>query len=221
MARIFIVEDDLRLREELGCFLTSYGHECVHTDDFEHVVERVMQAQVDLVLLDINLPFYDGYYVCRELRSRSQVPIIVVTSRNSDMDELMSMNLGADDFMTKPYHTQILLAHISAVLKRAVGMPILQTLSHKGVALNLGSGVVSYEGREIELTKNEQRILTLLMRSKGTIVSRDDIMNELWQSDEFVDDNTLTVNITRLRKKLEELGVTDYLMTKRGQGYIV
>lgn len=221
MAKIFIVEDDTGLREELSELLTSYGHECVHTDDFKHVVERILEEGVDLVLLDINLPHYDGYYVCREVRSQSSVPIIVVTSRNSDMDELLSMNLGADDFITKPYNTQILLAHIGAVLKRTTDRVMLQVLSHKGVTLNIANGVVSHEGKELELTKNEQRILTLMLRCKGSIVSRDEIMNELWQSDEFIDDNTLTVNINRLRKKLEEIGVVDFLITKRGQGYMV
>lgn len=221
MAKVFIVEDDRLLRKELENLLSAYGHECVHTDEFEHIVEKVLEANVDLVLLDINLPYYDGYYVCREVRQQSNVPIIVVTSRNSDMDELMSMNLGADDFVTKPYHTQILLAHISAVLKRATGNDMPQILKHKGVTLNLANGVVNYENQFIELTKNEQRILTLMMRYKGSIVSRDEIMNELWQSDEFIDDNTLTVNINRLRKKLEEIGIREFLITKRGQGYIV
>lgn len=221
MAKIFIVEDDIRLREELKQLLSSYGHQCVESDDFEHIVDKILEEKPNLVLLDINLPYYDGYYICRALRERSNVPIIVVTSRKSDMDELMSMNLGADDFITKPYHTQILLAHISAVLKRTTQTLVLQTLSHKGVTLNVANGIVSYEGKEVELTKNEQRILTLMMRYKGSIVSRDEIMNELWQSDEFIDDNTLTVNINRLRKKLEEIGVTDFLITKRGQGYII
>ncbi|MGL6174646.1 MAG: response regulator transcription factor [Cellulosilyticaceae bacterium] len=221
MAKIFIVEDDKVLRQELECLLSAYGHECIHTDDFEHIVEKVLEAHADLVLLDINLPYYDGYYVCREVRQQSSVPIIVVTSRNSDMDELMSMNLGADDFVTKPYHTQILLAHISAVLKRYTGSIALQMLKHKGVNLNLANGVVSYEAQSIELTKNEQRILALMMRYKGSIVSRDEIMNELWQSDEFIDDNTLTVNMNRLRKKLEEIGITEFLITKRGQGYMI
>ncbi|MDU6854670.1 MAG: response regulator transcription factor [Zhenhengia sp.] len=221
MANIFIVEDDILLREELTHLLTSYGHKCIHTDDFQHIVPKILEAHCDLVLLDIQLPYYDGYYICREVRAKSNVPIIVVTSRNTDMDELISMNLGADDFITKPYHTQVLLAHINAVLKRTMHATPLQVLSHKEVMLSLGSGIVSYKDKQVELTKNEQRILTLLMRHKGSIVSRDEIMNELWQSDEFIDDNTLTVNVNRLRKRLEELGVYDYLITKRGQGYMV
>lgn len=221
VANIFIVEDDILLREELAHLLTSYGHKCIYTDDFQHIVTKILEAHCDLVLLDIQLPYYDGYYICREVRAKSNVPIIVVTSRNTDMDELISMNLGADDFITKPYHTQVLLAHINAVLKRTMHATPLQVLSHKEVMLSLGSGIVSYKDKQVELTKNEQRILTLLMRHKGSIVSRDEIMNELWQSDEFIDDNTLTVNVNRLRKRLEELGVYDYLITKRGQGYMV
>ena len=221
MANIFIVEDDKGIRGELSKLLEAYGHRCTSSEDFEHIVARILEANPDLVLLDIKLPFYDGYYVCRELRQQSAIPIIIVTSRNSDMDELMSMNLGADDFITKPYHTQILLAHINAVLKRSAGNTQGMLLTHKGVGLNIASGMLQYEGMSIELTKNEQRILTLLMQKHGQIVTRDEIMNELWQSDEFIDDNTLTVNIGRLRKKLEEAGIQDFLVTKRGQGYMV
>lgn len=221
MAKIFIIEDDVRIREELSKFLTSYGFDCKISCDFKNIVDIALDEKPDLILLDINLPYFDGYFVCREIRRVSSVPIIVVTSRDSDMDELMSMNLGADDFITKPYNTQVLLAHISAVLKRASTNIFNQTIIHKGVTLNIAQGTVLFKDTEIELTKNEFKILALLMRRQGTIVSRDDIMNELWQSDEFVDDNTLTVNINRLRKRLEELGITEFLMTKRGQGYMV
>lgn len=221
VAKIFIVEDDKGIREELNHLLSSYGHECIQGDDFEHIVSKILESNCDLVLLDLNLPCYDGYYVCREVRQKSMVPIIVVTSRNTDLDELMSMNLGADDFVTKPYHTQILLARIQALLKRSLQTSTSQVLLHKGIKLNVASGSVSYGEQGIELTKNEQRILTLLLRYKGSIVTRDELMNELWQSDEFIDDNTLTVNINRLRKKLEEIGIKDFLVTKRGQGYMV
>ena len=221
MSKIFIVEDDKGLRDGIKKLLVSYGYTCEDTDDFSCVVEKIMDAKPDLILLDINLPYYDGFFICRALREKSQVPIIVVTSRSSEMDELMSMNLGADDYITKPYNTQILLARIGAVLKRTNQSVTSLEYSHKGVCLNVGSGIVTFQGEEVELTKNEQRILILMMRHKGIIVSRDEIMNELWQSDEFVDDNTLTVNINRLRKKLEEIGVKDFLITKRGQGYII
>jgi DNA-binding response OmpR family regulator len=221
MARVFIVEDDVKIRTELKILLEKYGYQCETSVDFQHIVEVILAVKPKLVLLDINLPFYDGYHICREIRKCSEVPIIVVTSRDSDMDELMSMNLGADDFITKPYHTEILLARISSVLKRVYHTEEVTTLSHNGLILEISKGVANHDGANIELTKNELKILYLLMKNSGNIISRDAMMNELWQSDEFVDDNTLTVNINRLRKKLEGIGVNDYLLTKRGQGYMV
>ena len=173
------------------------------------------------MLLDINLPYYDGYYICREIRKKSNLPIIVVTSRNSEIDELMSMNLGADDFVTKPYNTQILLARISSLLRRSYSKNESEVYQFKNLKYNLSTSEAEYEGSTIELTKNESRILYTLIKNKEKIVSRDDIMKSLWQSNEFVDDNTLTVNINRLRKKLEEIGAEGYLQTKRGQGYIL
>jgi DNA-binding response OmpR family regulator len=221
LASIFIIEDDVKIRNELTKLLEKYGYECESSDDFQNIVEIIMNDNPNLVLLDINLPVFDGYYLCREIRRKSQVPIIIVTSRDSEVDELMSMNLGADDFITKPYNTQILLARISSVLKRVYNSQPKDTINHKGVQLNISKSMVEYNGKSIELSKNEVRILHLLMQNKDHIVSRDEIMNDLWQSEEFVDDNTLTVNINRLRKKLEEIGVRNYLITKRGQGYMV
>ncbi len=222
MSKIFIIEDDLKLRKELSLFLSSYGYECILSDDFHHITDKAIQSNSDLILLDINLPYFDGFHICREIRKISSVPIIIVTSRNSDMDELMSMNLGADDFITKPYNTQILLARIGAILKRSNILNKENTIiKYKEVALNLANSTLSFKDSIVELTKNELKILSVLMQNQGTIVSRNDIINELWQSDEFVDDNTLTVNITRIRKKLEDIGLFEFLVTKRGQGYIV
>lgn len=221
MYKIFIVEDDVKIRTELKILLEKYGYDCVTTEDFAHIPALVLQAKPHLVLLDINLPLFDGYQICREIRAQSALPIIIVTSRDSEMDELMSMNLGADDFITKPYHTQILLARISSVLKRCYRTETSLTVEHNGVELDVSKSMVRHGESEAELTKNELRILHLLMENKGKILSRDDLMNDLWQSDEFVDDNTLTVNINRLRKKLEGIGVTDFLLTRRGQGYMV
>lgn len=219
---VFIVEDDPRLREELSALLSRYGYGCASADGFEDVAGQILAAGAQLVLLDLNLPRYDGYHVCRALRERSEIPIIVVTSRATELDELMSMNLGADDFLTKPYNTQILLARIARLLQRAYpasgGAPILE---HGGVVLDLGRGVVCHGGREAELTRNEAQLLRFLMKTPGQIVSRNALMNALWQSDEFVDDNTLTVNVNRLRKKLEALGCPGFLATRRGQGYLV
>lgn len=221
MTTVFLVEDDRNIREELSVLLKRYGYDCCSSDDYRHLPEVILKKKPQLVLLDLNLPFCDGYMVCRELRKKSDVPIIVVTSRDSEADELMSMNFGADDFVQKPYNTQILLARISAVLKRAYPSERPAVLSCRGLELDLSQSAASYRGARIDLTKNEVRILSLLMRGGGRIVSREEIMNSLWQSDEFVDDNTLTVNVNRLRRKLESLGLKDFLMTKRGQGYIV
>lgn len=220
--KIMIVEDHPKIRDELSALLQRYGYETCAPTVFDHIVEDILQANADLILLDINLPLYDGYYICREIRKASAIPIIIVTSRDSEVDELMSMNLGADDFITKPYNTQILLAHISSVLKRSYRSPEeAAELSWKGVVLSLSRSIARCGAKEAELSKNETRILHLLIRNRDAIVSRDAIMNELWQSNEFVDDNTLTVNINRLRKKLAEIGAPDYIVTKRGQGYTV
>jgi DNA-binding response OmpR family regulator len=221
MYKIFIVEDDEKIRTELKILLEKYGYDCMTTEDFAHAAISVLEAKPQLLLLDINLPMFDGYQVCREIRMQSGLPIIIVTSRDSEMDELMSMNLGADDFITKPYNTQILLARISSVLKRSYRNEAPLTIEHNGVILDISKSLVSHGENEAELTKNELRILHMLMENKGKILSRDDLMNDLWQSDEFVDDNTLTVNINRLRKKLEGIGITDFLLTRRGQGYLV
>lgn len=219
--KIFIVEDDKKLKSELIIFLSNYGYECISSEEYKEMVEIILKASPDLVLLDINLPYFDGYHICREIRKISDVPIIVVTSRAGDMDELMSMNLGADDFITKPYNTQILLAHISAVLKRTETKIIENKLCHNGVVLQTARGIATYENNEIELTKNEMKILSVLIENAGRIVTRDELMDELWQSDEFVDDNTLTVNVNRLRRKLEDIGANNFIVTKRGQGYLI
>ncbi len=222
MFRIMVVEDEEKIREELKNLLERYGYQVQALNDFHEAAGQIIAARPHLVLLDINLPEYDGYVLCRQIRQQSSVPIIMVTSRDSDVDELMSMNLGADDFITKPYHVQILLAHIQAILKRTYHEDQGRLLEANGVLLDLGRGSAAYQGQSVELTKNEMRILGLLMRKQGTIVSRDEIMTDLWQSEEFVDDNTLTVNINRLRRKLESIGVPqDYLSTKRGLGYMI
>lgn len=219
--KIFIIEDEEKIRNELCTFLNRYGYEANYTLNFENIVEEFMKDKYHLVLLDINLPYYDGYYICREIRRRSSVPIIVVTSRDSEVDELMSMNLGADDFVTKPYNTQILLARISSIIRRTYNNSDSEVLEYRGLIHNLSTSEAEYDNNRIELSKNESRILYVLIKNKEKIVSRNEIIESLWQSDEFVDDNTLTVNINRLRKKLEEIGAIDYLKTKRGQGYIL
>lgn len=219
--KIFIIEDDDKIRNELCTFLNRYGYETKYSLDFEHIVDEVLREKYHLILLDINLPYFDGYYICREIRKKSSVPIIVVTSRDSEIDELMSMNLGADDFITKPYNTQILLARISSLLRRTYRSPEAEILEYKNLQHDLSKSEVEYKGNKIELSKNESKILYVLMKNKEKIVYRNEIIESLWESDEFIDDNTLTVNINRLRKKLEEIGAVDFIKTKRGQGYIL
>lgn len=222
MSKIFIVEDEKTIREELSIFLSRYGYEIEAPENFENIIEDIKKSNSDLILLDINLPIFDGYYICREVRKFSEIPIIVVTSRDSDIDELMSMNLGADDFITKPYNTQILLARINSLIKRAYpNEGITDVIEYNGVKVNILASTVEYNGKFLELTKNELKILHYLLNNRGNIVSRVDIMEYLWDSSMFVNDNTLTVNIGRIRSKIEELGVKDYIKTKRGQGYLV
>lgn len=219
--KIFIIEDEEKIRVELSEFLNRYGYEVSYSTNFENIVNIALKENPHVILLDINLPYYDGYYICREIRKNSNVPIIVVTSRNSEIDELMSMNLGADDFITKPYNTQILLARISSIIRRTYQNLEAETFEFNGLKYNMSTSEMSFKDNKIELTKNESRILYTLMKSKGKIVSRNDLMKSLWQNDEFVDDNTLTVNINRLRKKIDGIGAEGYLQTKRGQGYIL
>ncbi len=220
--KIFIIEDEEKIRNELSTFLNKYGYITSVATNFENVVRDAINEDPHIILLDINLPYYDGYYVCREIRKQSDVPIIVVTSRQSEIDELMSMNLGADDFVTKPYNTQILLARIASIIKRTYSNSNeTEILNYNGLKYNLYKSEVEFNNKSIDLTKNESKILFILIKNSEKIVSRDEIIKTLWQTNEFIDDNTLTVNVNRLRKKIEELGAEGYLKTKRGQGYIL
>ena len=222
MSKIFVVEDEKTIRDELSIFLSRYGYEVEAPEDFENIIENIKGSNCDLILLDINLPVFDGYYICREVRKFSDVPIIVVTSRDSDIDELMSINLGADDFVTKPYNTQILLARIEAILKRVNKNLMAQDiLEYNEMKVNLSNGTISYNNKTIEITKNELKIISYLIKNKGKIVSREDLMNYLWDCEMFIDDNTLSVNVTRIRKKLEEIGLKNIIETRRGLGYIM
>ena len=221
MPLIYVVEDDAAIRGELIEVLERNGFDTVATTDFAQVTEDIIAAHPDLVLLDLTLPGTDGQFICRELRAASDVPIIVLTSRVTEIDEVMSMTMGADDFIPKPYSARVLVARIQALLRRAAGPDTKSGLEYKGLTLDLSRSVAVAAGGQVELTKNEIRILALLMRRAGTIVSREALMRELWDSDAFVDDNTLTVNINRLRATLEKIGVTGYLTTHRGRGYSV
>ena len=221
MALIYIVEDDAAIRGELVQVLERSGFAVSWCEKFDRVVEDIQAAGPDLVLLDLTLPGTDGQFVCRELRAVSEVPIMVLTSRVTEIDEVMSMTMGADDFVPKPYRARVLVARIQALLRRVAGAQDRRVVEHNGVTLDLSRSTASANGRQVELTKNEMRILALLISRAGTIVSREAIMRDLWDSDAFVDDNTLTVNINRLRATLEKIGVTGYLTTHRGRGYSV
>ena len=217
--RIMVIEDNENIRNELIGFLLKYNYDAYGYSDFDNIINNIFKDSPDLILLDINLPYYDGYYICREIRKQSNIPIIVVTSRDSETDELMSMNLGADDFITKPYNLQILLARIESVLRRVYGKCDNLRLKYNGLVVDIDNSIMTYEDNIIDLTKNELKILTCLIRNKDKIVSRDKLMDFMWSSDLYVDDNTLSVNITRVRKKLQNIGVGDIIETKRGVGY--
>ena len=220
MALIYIVEDDEPIRRELADILARAGFEVEACESFEHVSRDILAAAPDLVLLDLTLPVKDGQDLCHEVRHESEVPIIVLTSRATEIDEVMAMTLGADDFVPKPYSARVLVARINALLRRTAAAGERSTLVHKGLELDLARSMAinMQTGISTELTKNELRILSLLLSRAGKIVSRSAIMQDLWDSDAFVDDNTLTVNINRLRTTLEKIGIQGYLTTPRGQG---
>lgn len=221
MPLIYVVEDDAAIRGELVQVLERNGFDTAWRDTFDCIVDDIKTADPDLVLLDLTLPGTDGQFVCRELRAVSEVPIIVLTSRVTEIDEVMSMTMGADDFISKPYSARVLVARIQALLRRASGTSDRSSIEHGGVVLDLSRSTATAQGGTVELTKNEMRILSLLMQHAGSIVPREEIMRDLWDSDAFVDDNTLTVNINRLRATLAKIGVTGYLTTHRGRGYSV
>ena len=222
MQKILIVEDDKKIRKELETFLNKHGFIAKSLEKFDNTIQDILNENADLVLLDINLPYIDGEFVCKEVRKISDVPIIMVTSRDNEIDELMSLNYGADQYVTKPYNIQILLAKINGLLKRNQKQEKgIQKIDCDGFVLNIAERVIEKEDKKIELTKNEYSILYYLSINKGKVVSRDEIMDYLWESEEFIDDNTLSVNVKRLRNKLEELGFIDRIETRRGQGYLL
>ena len=221
MPQILIIEDDEKLREELKIFLNKNGYEATTLITFENTIQDILKINPDLILLDINLPNTDGEYICKEVRRQSNMPIIIITSRDNELDELLSINNGADHYITKPFNIQILLAKIGSLLKRTNMQEINDKIDVKDFILNTSNNTIEKDGKIIELTKNEYKILKYLVQTREKIVSREDIMECLWESESFIDDNTLTVNITRLRNKLEELELKELLETKRGQGYIL
>ena len=222
MQKILIVEDDEKLRNELKIFLEKNGYQVEVLETFKNTIQDILNIKPDIVLLDINLPNVDGQYVCKEIRKTSNMGIIIVTSRDSEIDELLSINYGADHYITKPYNIQILLAKIASLLRRTnASGEISDKIDAKDFIINTSNSTIEKQGKIIELTKNEYKILKYLVQNREKIVSREEIMDCLWETESFIDDNTLTVNITRLRNKLEELNLKELLETRRGQGYIL
>lgn len=217
MKKIFIVEDDKSICMELVEILENEGYAVSYLTDFEHSKEKILAARADLILMDINIPGINGRNLLKEIRKESDIPVIMVTSRTSEMDEVLSMSYGADDFITKPYNPTILLLRIAAVLKRMEGSQ--NAASYRGAEVNFSKGTIRLGEKEQVLTKNEMIIFQRLLSSKDKIVSRDEIMTDLWDNEEYVNDNALTVNISRLRTKLAELGLPDAIETRKKQGY--
>ncbi len=221
--KIMIVEDEQIIRDLVAEMLGKWGLQPIKVDDFNQVLQIFLKEQPNLILLDINLPSFDGFYWCSKIREVSKVPIIFISSRNTPVDMVMAMNMGGDDFIQKPFNTEVLMAKVNALLRRTYSYSIVQNqvMEHDGIILNINEGNILYGDQKIELTKTELIIFNLLMRQKGEIVSRKKMMRSLWEDESFVDDNTLTVNITRLRKKLAELGKDDFITTKKGLGYMI
>lgn len=222
MQKILIVEDDEKLRNELEIYLNNNGYKSESLKNFENTLDDILKINPELLLLDINLPGADGEFICKEIRKKSNMPIIMVTSRDNEIDELLSINNGADHYVTKPFNIHILLAKINSLLRRTnMSNENADIIDTKDFVLNINKSTIQKGDKCIELTKNEFRILKYLVQNRDKIVSREDIMGCLWDSEDFIGDSTLTVNITRVRNKLEELGLKELLETKRGQGYIL
>lgn len=219
MHKIMIIEDDPIIRNELAFLLGNEGYEIQPITVFTEVSEQVQRLTPDLILLDLGLPGRDGFALCAEIRRISTAPVIFVTSRNSAMDELQALVLGGDDYITKPYNIPVLLARVKAVLRRSSKVPDIEKLESNGLILSLTRGTATFDSQSVELTRNELKILAYLMGHYGKIVSRSDLIEALWDSQIYIDDNTLSVNITRLRAKLEALGLPDFIKTRRGMGY--
>ena len=217
--KILIIEDEIELREELKVLLEENGYEGIILESFENIKQDTLSVNADLILLDIKIPYTNGQQLLKEIRKESDVPIIMVTSKNTEMDEVLSMSYGADDYITKPYNPVLLLLRIEAILKRVNKSN--NNLSYNHVKVNVLKSTLEYDDKELLLSKNEMSIFYFMLMNKGKIVSRDAIMNYLWGNDRFIDDNTLTVNINRLRKKLETIDLKGVIETRREQGYIL
>lgn len=224
MIDIFIVEDDKALSREIKTHLSKWGYNVHEVENLEDITNEVIKANPKLILMDINLPCYDGFYWCSQIRNFMKVPIIFISSRDSDMDIVMSINLGGDDYITKPFSPQVLVAKVQAILRRTYSYNNnlnSDIIKYKDVILNILESKIYFKEKFVELTKNEFKIINILIKNQGNIVNRDTIIEELWDSDEFISENTLTVNINRLRKKLGIIGLDNFITTKKGQGYSI
>ncbi|PLR96762.1 response regulator transcription factor [Bacillus sp. T33-2] len=223
MYNVMIIEDDFKIRTMIHDYLKKWGFEPVAVEQFDNIIEQFLGCNPHLVLLDINLPSYDGFYWCNKIRQIADVPIIFISSRTDNMDIIMAMNMGGDDFIQKPFSLEVLVAKMNAVLRRSqrADEPEKDLISAGGLVLNIQNSTAYYQNEAVSLTKNEFHILYILMKKTGQIVARDDLMKALWEDEQFIDDNTLTVNINRLRKKLEAIGLADAIVTKKRQGYLL
>ncbi|WP_102272769.1 response regulator transcription factor [Cytobacillus massiliigabonensis] len=222
MYKIFIVEDDMVIARTVKNHLQPWGFEVEYVSDFQNVMTQFVSFDPQLVLLDISLPFVNGFTLCQEIRKVSKVPIIFISSASDNMNIVMAINLGGDDFIAKPFDLTILTSKVQALLRRTYDFTgQTNLLEHRGAILNISDATITFNGQKIDLTKNDQKILNVLLENKGKAVSRDILMTRLWETDSFIDDNTLTVNINRLRKKLEAIGLNDFIKTKKGLGYLV
>lgn len=223
MYKIFLIEDDDKLNNHIKEYLEKYDYDVFTVDDFKNIENQFMSINPDIVLLDINLPYYDGFYFCRVIRKISKAPIIITSARNTDTEQVMGIELGADDYIVKPFSLQILLAKIKACLRRTYGEYIDEkstSININGLIIDENKFVVSYNDKETELSKNEFRLLKKLLENINIIVKREELLEILWDDSAFVDDNTLTVNVTRVKNKLKEIGIENTVKTKRGVGYV-
>lgn len=222
MYKILIIEDDMVIARSIKRHLQTWGYEVEYITDFNDVMSRFVSFDPQLVLLDISLPYMNGYSICNEIRKLSKVPVIFISSASDSMNIVMAINMGGDDFIAKPFDLTILTSKVQALLRRTYDFTgQTNLLEHRGAILNISDATLNYQGEKIELTKNEHKILHILLENKGKTVSRDSLMTRLWETDSFIDDNTLTVNINRLRKKLETIHLKDFIKTKKGIGYLV
>lgn len=218
-----IIEDEEKIRNIMASSIEKWGFEVKAITEFDNILNEFIEYDPHLILMDINLPYFDGFYWCNKIREVSKLPIIFVSSRNTNMDIVMAMNMGGDDFIQKPFSLDVLTAKINAILRRTYSYTNIESsvIEYADVVLNLKDNTVLYHDEKVELTKNEFKILYILMKNNGKIIDRDEIIKSLWDDESFVDDNTLTVNINRLRKKLESIDLFDYIQTKKGKGYII